>query len=842
MVKVENGETIRLLTRRFLKMNRKRNRLAVLAVFLTALLFTTLFFGAVSMILTKRAMDMEIVGNHAHASVQNLTVEEGVRVAQVLAESKDIKAYGSSVRVGNAANEELGFRTVMRSGDGNMAKSIQCVPEKGRMPQYKNEVAVSSFVLDALQIPHRLGEEITLTCETNPVTGGKRTDTFLLCGYWKGDKNAVEQTVWVSKAYAEENCYPVTKEETEKGIMNGSGEYVLWYKNLWDYSGKTERLSKDAKLIREEAKFQMNPAYDILEEDAFSFSSLAVLIFLIFLAGYLIVYNIFNVSVKEDIRTYGLLKNVGTTGRQLKKLVRLQAFYLSLAGIPAGLIAGYAAGTFLADSLNTELEIYETEMSGVQTITSVHPLIFLSAGIFTILTVYLSSARACRIVEKVSPVEALRLSEGSKGAVGEGRRNISFSWRGMAGRNILRNWRGCLLVMLSVALSLFAVNCTAELVRGYQIEEYEKIYLNCDFRLDQVASNLYNTNFEGIDTNTKELLEKCPYSSKTGYVYYSEEYHEIEPGFEEIFKTGDQYIKKRWKETKKSGKIRIHLLGVNEDAFSKLEWKDSPCSWREFRNGESVIVDYPQRYGRDREESFYHAGDKFHMEYQSGKIRDYHVLGEAKMTYSLDYPYADDIYLTVIVPEEEYIACTGKDGAMYAMIDAKKDHKKNVDEYLEETIRKQCSVMNISSTLNMRKSFKKYVDKYYIIGGFLTIILAVIGIMNFSNTIAASVLSRKRELALLEAVGMTKKQIKKMLAAEGLVLLAGAFLIALIMILMGTETILAYTVGAAFFFHAQRIVLPCVVMTFLLLPAACVIPLWQFGKMEKESIVDRIRI
>ena len=42
-----------------------------------------------------------------------------------------------------------------------------------------------------------------------------------------------------------------------------------------------------------------------------------------------------------------------------------------------------------------------------------------------------------------------------------------------------------------------------------------------------------------------------------------------------------------------------------------------------------------------------------------------------------------------------------------------------------------------------------------------------IGIMNFFNTTATSVISRKKELALLEVVGMTKKQISKMLVAEG---------------------------------------------------------------------------
>ncbi len=56
------------------------------------------------------------------------------------------------------------------------------------------------------------------------------------------------------------------------------------------------------------------------------------MVLFVILAGYLIIYNIFNISVKTDIRAYGLLKNVGTTGKQLKKIVRMQAWRLSAIG------------------------------------------------------------------------------------------------------------------------------------------------------------------------------------------------------------------------------------------------------------------------------------------------------------------------------------------------------------------------------------------------------------------------------------------------------------------------------------------------------------------------------
>ncbi len=96
---------------------------------------------------------------------------------------------------------------------------------------------------------------------------------------------------------------------------------------------------------------EINPAYNLFEEDSFSFTSLIVMVLFVILAGYLIIYNIFNISVKTDIRAYGLLKNVGTTGKQLKKIVRMQAWRLSAIGIPIGLLCGYLAGLCMAPSL-----------------------------------------------------------------------------------------------------------------------------------------------------------------------------------------------------------------------------------------------------------------------------------------------------------------------------------------------------------------------------------------------------------------------------------------------------------------------------------------------------------
>ena len=100
MVKVENKETLRAVTSRFMKMNRARNVIAVIAIILTSLLFTSLFVGSVSMILSKRATEIKQFMDSAHASAQNLSEEDAKRLQQTNEQSEDVKRYSVELGVG----------------------------------------------------------------------------------------------------------------------------------------------------------------------------------------------------------------------------------------------------------------------------------------------------------------------------------------------------------------------------------------------------------------------------------------------------------------------------------------------------------------------------------------------------------------------------------------------------------------------------------------------------------------------------------------------------------------------------------------------------------------------
>ena len=109
MVKVENKETLRLLTKRFMKMNRARNIIAVIAIMLTSLLFTSLFVGSVSMILSKRATEIKQFMDSSHAIAQNLSEEDAERLQKTIEQDEDVERYGSGIFLGAGMDERFGF-------------------------------------------------------------------------------------------------------------------------------------------------------------------------------------------------------------------------------------------------------------------------------------------------------------------------------------------------------------------------------------------------------------------------------------------------------------------------------------------------------------------------------------------------------------------------------------------------------------------------------------------------------------------------------------------------------------------------------------------------------------
>ena len=170
-------------------------------------------------------------------------------------------------------------------------------------------------------------------------------------------------------------------------------------------------------------------------------------------------HNIFQISVIQDIQSYGQLKTLGTTRRQIKKLISKQVMRLSCIGIPIGLLIGFFIGRSLVPFLMNGTAY--TAAAGIK--VSVNPLIFIGSAIFAWITVYISVRKPAKIAGTVSPVEAIRYTENDASAF-KGKKAITKkSTHGaqiyrMALANLGRNKKRTILVIVSMTLSLVLFN------------------------------------------------------------------------------------------------------------------------------------------------------------------------------------------------------------------------------------------------------------------------------------------------------------------------------------------------------------------------------------------------
>ena len=397
----EQKTIIRTLINRSFRANRTRNFVAVFAIILTTVMFTSLFVLSQSIVTNLRDMNFQQAGYGSHLSSGSLTDEEMAK----LTAHEAVRDFGKSIVIGIAENEELTGRQVeIRYADENYARSCFSYPETGTMPTQKNEIALDTLTLDKMGLPCELGQKITLRWRRDLSGSEYTTGVFTLSGYWEGNSAAMASMAWVSDAFIQAECAGADQAaQLANGQIFGTGMLHL---NL--YSDKNpeqaaEQILKDTGLS--DRKLSPNMAYDTTMNRNISREVLPMTICmaLVFASGYLIIYNIFQISVAGDIRFYGRLKTLGASRKQIKKMIYGQAGRLSLIGIPAGLLIGHLLGAVLVPVMITG--------TADKAKTAVNPYIFTGSALFAYLTVLISCRKPAKIAGKVSPVEALRYTD-----------------------------------------------------------------------------------------------------------------------------------------------------------------------------------------------------------------------------------------------------------------------------------------------------------------------------------------------------------------------------------------------------------------------------------------------
>lgn len=840
MLNVNNKKAVRRLSARSLKNSKTRNIIAVVAIILTTVLFTSVFSVGMSAIDSMQQATMRQVGTSAHGGFKFLTWQQ----YEKLLEDSRIKDISYNIIIGFAENEALKKTyTEIRYTEEKSAKWGFCDPTTGTLPVKKMDVATSTKVLDALGLPHELGVQVPLQFTAN---GKKYSDTFTLCGFWEQDSVAMANEAFLSREYCDEVA-PVWQSgdaiDFDSVNFSGSVNPSYFFSNSWD-------LEKQVQDLKERCGFDasvnegVNWAYASATVDAGTIVLLTGVLFVIMLSGYLIIYNIFYISVSNEIRYYGLLKTIGTTNRQLRRIVRRQALLLSLIGIPAGLLLGYLCSMWIVPIM-MRVSAFRDAF-----VVSANPVVFVGSAVFTLLTVWVSCIRPCRFVSRISPVEAVRYTEQTNAGKKKSRKSKKVHPLSMAYANIRRTPKKTAAVILSLSLSLILLNGTVTIVSGFDMDKYIKASIVSDFYMaDATMTNPMSMEAmtDRVSPELVEEVEKLDGVTDGGCVYTEEYVHKLdEPALTRAKNNLEEFedlihypeIIEQSRQMLDEGRIDSHLYGIDPFIIDKMELVEGKIDPEKFATGDYVVATTLVDTGEGK---FYDIGDKVTIDFGNSNTKEYEVMALGDIPYALSpqHSHMFEVYFTL--PADEFVRQTGTVGAMKLAFDAAPGRYDEVEQWVQDYCETVDPDMDYRSKSTYTEEFHKTQQMFLMVGCSMSAILALIGILNFINAVITSIQTRRREFAVLQSVGMTGKQLCLMLIGEGICYIGGTALFTLTLgSLLGY--VLVYAIANQMWFFTYHFVIAPVLLVFpVLFILAVLIPSACYRQMSKQSVVERLR-
>lgn len=845
-----NQPIIKKISRRQFKASKSRNIIAVIAIILTTTLFTTIFTLGSGLLDTVQDQNIRKAGGDGQAVLNYINDEaynniQGNPLIDRIAYTKAV-----SYRLKNSGLEK--WRSDMWYMDDTALEFARYEPTTGHRPEAENEIIADTKTLDALGIPAKIGETVPLTYE---IKGTEYTTNFVLCGFWETDSLSNIGRLIVSEAFVESHkdiltyTYPVDNDYS--GIVTA---YIM-FKGNGDITEKLNQLLSETGYtcdtlggsIEDENYIiaRVSPAYqgsNIFENPAMLFSGVAGIL-LIIVTGYLIIYNIFQISVIQDIQSYGQLKTLGTTKRQIKKLINRQALKLSIVGIPLGLLIGFFVGRALVPFLMNGTTF--TSDAGIK--VTVNPLIFIGSAVFALFTVFVSVRKPAKIAGMVSPIEAIRYTENDTLAFTKGKKKNKESTQGakihrMALANLGRNRKRTILVIVSMTLSLVLFNTVFTLSSGFDIEKYVSKFVNKDFIISSADYFNYSFGNSGIylsESFINAVQQQDAYDDG-GRIYTG---NMLEEQYSAETDTVTNYNKDV------DGNPLIDLYGADDFLLDSMEIYEGEIDWDALRSGKYALCALTMDdNGNVIDNPAVHIGDTitFHHWKMSGLTGtlensfDLTVLAKVIINENSDTDRrtgAARFYL----PTEQFMPHCDNPYLISFPFDVKDGMETEMTEFLNSYTEDIEQNMDYESKETYVASFDSMTSLIITIGGVLSIIIGFIGIANFVNSVLTSIITRRKEFAMLQSIGMTGKQLKRMLSYEGLYYAIGTIFSSIIWGIIFSTVIVRGITSGLWFFTYKFVVWPMLIVYPFLIILTVAIPAALYKQITKVSIIERLR-
>lgn len=788
MFQNNNKEIVKRLAHRSFHTDKQRNWLSILTVAIAVGMMTALALLPTEILQAKKAEE--------EGTPQAVFVNIGQSAVSELKKSPDVEWIGEQTAIASTRTEDFTLNTLYINHPMLKASKLTL---KGSMPEKPNEILLEQSFLTHIGSKAKIDDSISLDLGNGEK---KYTITGILDSSSADSKN---YAVIVSKAfmqgYEKTNSLKTSAYVRLKNTDELSDEDLS--QTIYSLANKAGISKSNVSITTSEYRMQKkNNASNVL--------GLVALAAIILFGASLVIYSIFFISVTGKIHEYGQLRTIGTTRKQIKGIVYREGFLISAIGVPAGLIVGSIVGYFLAPK-------------GWNLVNTLWTTIVICMIGF--LDVLFSVRAPAKIAANTSPIEAVRYTTCKGRALRKKSRRITPLR--LAATNLSRNRKKSILTLLSLGFSGILLLCAATMAVSYSaIDDAKPEFPYGSYKISLSSKNMGNDDFSINRIQANNPLNKQLKSKLLSI-----------KGIKEIREWSSTSMGYKLPNGKESADTAtVYAFSSDETKKMKPYVTEGKLDYSSMTSQYGIAVCYPQSYkevhGWDPK-----IGDPVKVTLLNNKgetvEQTFKVTALLNGNYRQVGPY---LWIPVNVMNKLFGMKTVSN---FEIVTDKHDQAAIVSSL--KSIAERNPYLEYNSLKDMTEELQKSMQPTFNAIYILIAFISLFGLINLINTTITNLLVRRREIGTLQAIGLTNRQMNRMLQMEGLLYTAGTAAFTL-------------TVGTAFGYVVYRIlknlgmalhyhypVIPVCIFIAVLLIIQIFISTFTVQNLKKQSLIERIQ-
>lgn len=682
----------------------------------------------------------------------------------------------------------------------------------GKFPESSTDVVVSKTYSSI----HKLSLGDTFSFEyVDALTNQSSKNTFMVCGIIQNETQEKGKQFYVLTSDRFRLDYAEQYGELSSAFSTQTASTVDLLVLL---NSEKANMNPDAQkeFLKNKGECAGIESFDIVLNESYIdgiYFDGTVIVGIIFFAAFLIftssfvIYSIFYISVVNSMPMYAQFISIGTTKKQLRRFLKMQGRILALRFVPLGMFIALLIIILISGTQWIEYDL----------------VITLFSGLLTVAVIQFALRKPAKILTKISPIDAMKVGEAQGGGF---HKKISYITPiTLAKNNLKTNQKknrmliislsisGTLMIALSILLS--SINLPAMMRQSYPLDENFQIGIQMDNFYERFPTIIQNnplsdelqiqiSEIPGVEKIVRdECLIGQLVDSKIQYDSPEDNIETVNSLSPELIANASEVV---------DGTINYNKLGLNGIVINKYRTDRSDINYRDIQVGDTLLFKF-NIAGQTVEKTFTVAGIAY-------------------------FPSTGLFYCT----KEAITELSPYNNTSHLCVFCDKNYEASVQDGL---------MALISGNPNLR--LKVYSEEFSTIHGFINATMGglygisgfafIFGLLNMVNMLISNAIIRKREFALLQAVGMTNRQLRKMLYHEGMNISLKASLFATVsgVIVGGLLCYLANEVLSLKFILFEFQIFPIIVFVIVLFGVQTCISYGISRSIEKNTLIERLR-